>query len=114
MKAKVYRNLHRNCFSVMRDKTRRVESHQQVVFMKNVTFKVSSIGRSRVLREKRKNVHAFVCGEVAKKIVFPNLQPKEAFYNPYMVEKFTDVESAKSVEKASCVLLAPGKIYYWE
>lgn len=56
----VYRNLHRECWSVrLRG---RVVAHEQDVWIHTAQFKVSEPGRQRVLREKRKNVHAFVSG----------------------------------------------------
>ncbi len=40
----------------------RVVAHRDNVLLFHTTFKVSQAGRERVLREKRKNVHAGVCG----------------------------------------------------
>jgi hypothetical protein len=58
---------------------------------KDVELKVSEAGRQRVLREKRKNVHAGVKGTRVFRI--PNkdslfFQP--AYYNPYKYETFVD------------------------
>jgi len=114
MQVEVYRNLHKKCFSVRDRATRKVVDHKQHVLLENVTFRVSLFGRQRVLREKRKNVHAFVRGSLCEKIEFPTLNPREAYYNPYKVEKFTDLETGKAVEKASRVFLTTGHIYYWE
>jgi hypothetical protein len=58
----VYWNLHRECFSV-RTKGR-VVAHAARLKLTNVTFKVSEAGRARVLREQRKNVHAFIVGRL--------------------------------------------------
>ena len=40
----------------------KVLEHNTEFFLKDVEFKVSQAGRNRVLKEQRKNVHAFVCG----------------------------------------------------
>ncbi len=56
----------------MKDKsTGRVIGYTESVNLEDVEFKVSEAGRQRLLREKRKNVHAFAIGTVAFLIVFP-------------------------------------------
>jgi hypothetical protein len=42
-----------------------VIAHAAMMVLRDVEFRVSEAGRQRVLREKRKNVHAFVVGELA-------------------------------------------------
>ena len=60
----VYRNLHRNCFSIRGEKIKRVLSHFPHGFViKDAQLKVSQAGRSRVLRTNQKNVHAGVRGK---------------------------------------------------
>ncbi len=60
----VYYNLHRKCLS-MRVKGVVVD-HPHAVVLKNVKFRVQPAGRAKVLKEKRKNVHAFVCGQLVE------------------------------------------------
>ena len=65
MKVFVYFNLHKKCFSIKALEGAmkgRVVAHRDNVLLFHTTFKVSQAGRERVLREKRKNVHAGVCG----------------------------------------------------
>lgn len=66
MKVFIYFNLHKKLFSVKalegKDKGR-VVAHVDSAMVYGATFKVSEAGRQRVLREKRKNVHAGVVGE---------------------------------------------------
>ncbi len=64
LKVRCYWNLHRNLWSVQDAKTRRVIGHAKKVLLREVVFTVSEKGRLRVLREKRKNVHAFAVGEL--------------------------------------------------
>lgn len=110
-----YRNLHKKCFSVVDRKSGRVFAHQFHVVIRDATFTVRESGRQKVLREKRKNVHAFVCGQLLKtNFQFPDLQPREAYYNPYKHKHFIDVETGEPVDRAALVMLSPGKIYYWE
>ena len=57
----IYWNLHRNVYSVrLRG---RVVAHCENILATNVTFQVSEPGRQRVLKERRKNVHAFVIAD---------------------------------------------------
>lgn len=64
MQVRVYRNLHKKCWSVQAkgDKGWRVVLHLRSLVLMDVEFKVSRAGRERVLREKKKNVHAFAVG----------------------------------------------------
>jgi hypothetical protein len=64
-KVRCYWNLHRHCWSVQDARTRKVIGHAAKVLLRDVTFTVSAAGRERVLREGRKNVHAFACGTLA-------------------------------------------------
>lgn len=66
MKVFVYFNLHRKCFSIKAlegPNKGRVVAHSDRVLVFDGTFKVSEAGRQRVLRERKKNVHAGVVGE---------------------------------------------------
>tara|TARA_R110000868_G_scaffold384_1_gene2920 strand:+ start:265 stop:651 length:387 start_codon:yes stop_codon:yes gene_type:complete len=65
MKVYVYFNLHRKCFSIKAlegANKGRVVAHRDDVLLFDATFKVSEAGRQRVLRERKKNVHAGVVG----------------------------------------------------
>lgn len=64
LEVETYYNLHRHTFSIRDRKTRLVVGHAESVYLTDVTFHVSEAGRQRVLRERRKNVHAFVRGTV--------------------------------------------------
>lgn len=66
MKVFVYFNLHRKCFSIKAlegPNKGRVVAHRDDVLLFDGTFKVSEAGRQRVLRERKKNVHAGVVGQ---------------------------------------------------
>ena len=60
----VYRNLTKGCWSLKSLKTGKVVAHADNLVLKDVIFKVSEAGRQRVLRDKRKNVHAGVVGTI--------------------------------------------------
>ena len=86
----VYRNLHNGLLSVRQRGL--VVAHVYTIDLSDVTFKVNESGRQRVLREKKKNVHAFVCGHVVG-INAPsgaNVQRywRKVAYNPYKMSSF--------------------------
>jgi hypothetical protein len=86
----VYWNLHKDLYSV-RYKGKVIQ-HLDHIILENVEFKVSDKGRQRVLKEKRKNVHAFV---VAEKILEKSKLPEFGFkvkYDPYKYSSFVDSE----------------------
>lgn len=90
MRVFVYRNLHRKCYSVKALEgvfKGRVIAHTDSIVLSNVTFKVSKAGRERVLREKRKNVHAGVVGTIEEDC--PSfVATQQVRYNPYLFETF--------------------------
>ena len=97
-RVRVYRNLHLDCWSV-RDfdskspKYNRVIEHVTELCLEEVTFIVSQAGRERVLKEKRKNVHAFVQGTPTLTLnldsgSYPEMIDKVVSYNPYKHGQF--------------------------
>jgi hypothetical protein len=85
----VYFNLHTRLFSVRQDK---VVCHTDYICLSDVEFKVSQRGRERVLREKRKNVHAYVTGHLVSPDVVNKNTVGQAWlnvtYNPYKFKSF--------------------------
>ena len=114
MKVRVYFNLHRKQLSVQSktDKGWRVWLHANKITLENVKFKVSEAGRQRVLREKKKNVHAFVEGDL---ILGGSEEPIAAnylvSYNPYLeIGKFYEVVSKKPIDKADYAVIVGRQI----
>lgn len=97
MRVFVYRNLHKNCLSVRCVKTKRVIAYVDFILLEDCTFKVSEKGRERVLKEKRKNVHAGIEGHwVNKKTI--NLETgstSRVIYDPYKYQTFVDSKTLK-------------------
>lgn len=89
-KVRCYYNLHKNLLSVQEKVNNRwkVVKHVQEIALRNVQFKVSAAGRERVLRERRKNVHAFVEGEEIPFVPKSFCYHDEISYNPYKHETF--------------------------
>jgi len=90
MKVRVYRNLHKKCFSVQEktEKGWRVKRHATSIVLKNASFRVSEAGRKRVLKEKRKNVHAFIEGYEIKNSTQKHKCEVCVSYNPYKCDHF--------------------------
>jgi hypothetical protein len=72
---------------------------------------VSEAGRQRVLREKRKNVHAGVSGtwinyctnRVENHFEFLSMVGRQVTYNPYKYDSFVIKATEQSVDKADVV-----------
>lgn len=101
MRVEVYFNLHKKTFSVRSCRTGRVIRHTDKVHIANPEFVVRKAGRERVLREGKKNVHAFVRGDVT----FFNLMYRPTLdtltYNPYKYASFVDKQTEEPVYQAS-------------
>jgi hypothetical protein len=112
MRVFVYFNLHKKCFSIKAlegDRKGRVVAHSNTVLLESCKFKVSEAGRQRVLREKRKNVHAGVTGtwinadRVESCYEFLSMVGRQVSYNPYKYSSFIIKATEQSVDKADVV-----------
>ena len=94
MRVFVYYNLHKKLWSVKAlegPQKGRVIRRANHVTLRDVVPKVSQKGRERVLREKRKNVHAGLVGQMVdwKLPEYDRLLPEtEITYNPYKSGNF--------------------------
>jgi hypothetical protein len=118
----VYFNLHKQCLSV-RPMGGKV-SHASGVIFTDVQFVVSKAGRERVLREKRKNVHAYVRGtpefiydtymgrsiEYLKDYCETN-GLRRVTYNPYKYETFVYADTEEAVLFADAAYVIGRSIY---
>jgi hypothetical protein len=105
----VYRNLKhgraaRPFYSVKDKATGRVIDRLHCISVANATFVVSEAGRQRVLREKRKNVHAYVEGEWVPTLPGLAMLPQTIRYNPYLGPYFI-THHGQPVRTAELVLL---------
>jgi hypothetical protein len=97
---RVYWNFHRKCYSVQQN--RLVVGYTDCISLVDVRFHVSEAGRQRVLKERKKNVHAYAIGTIkVPEDVFWDVKIQ---YNPYKSKNFTlwvnpqvDVLSAKAL-----------------
>lgn len=115
MRIEAYWNLHRNCISYRpTTKGGRVQ-HAESLQLRNVRFAVQPAGREKVLKEKRKNVHAFVRGNVVS--IGQGLPPKGEWvrvtYNPYLYDSFVIAETGEPIYAAHEVVIEDKRIYAW-
>ena len=106
MRVEVYFNLHKKLFSVRDCKTGRVVHHTQRIWIEDPEFVVRKAGREKVLREKKKNVHAFVRGTWFKvqsdfdvsRLIDHQACSDEVTYNPYKYDSFVTKHDAKPID----------------
>ena len=103
-KVRVYRNLHKKCFSVKQDGL--VRCHVDNVVLEDCKFIVSKAGQKRVRDEKKKNVHAFVEGFVVDARETDHVCSDtpwawdNLYYNPYECDGFMNNRSERIAEFA--------------
>ena len=112
----VYRNL--NCpkgqnkkYSIKQNGL--VIGHTNELILWNVEFKVSKSGRARVIKEQRKNVHAYAKGMISQitheeDLIFN----KKIIYDPYLSENF--LCDSEVINKAPCVKFTNNGVYLGE
>jgi hypothetical protein len=109
---RIYYNFTKKIFSVQEkvNGSWKVVEYTNEIFIRNATFKVSESGRQRVLKQKRKNVHAFILGErfpfIPKSFVYRD----EVSYNPYKQGNFMLVSENKPLDRAKYVAIIGGKV----
>ena len=113
-RVQVYYNLHKKCLSI-RHKGKVIE-HAQEVTLTDARFHVQQAGRERVLKQKRKNVHAYVSGKLKESFWFTQA-PKYIWtakqrvaYNPYKYKSFVDKETLEPVASAEVVHISGKRI----
>lgn len=130
MKVEIYLNLHKTrkegcaVYSVRSMETRRVIKHLMGDFFINeAKFIVSKAGRNRVLKEQRKNVHAFIRGELEEANPsrwfngtqgLMGIYDGIATYNPYLYDTFVDKETKQPITSSNVYIGKEGTIYYKE
>lgn len=99
MKVRVYYNLHKACWSIkaMEGPLKgRVVAHAAGVALMDARTVVSQAGRERVIREGKKNVHAFIEGQVT---AVQGLELRYSYpldvYETSNVEAFTDLSGGE-------------------
>ncbi|APC43234.1 hypothetical protein SEA_JAAN_87 [Mycobacterium phage Jaan] len=110
----VYLNLHQtrkngkpwySCKALEGDFKGRVIHRSGDVLLANAVGRVSEVGRQRVLREKVKNVHAGMVGELIS-LLPQDFVGQKITYNPYKYDRFVHAFSEAPFEGADRVYLS--------
>src|SRR6056297_1143395 len=123
MRVEAYYNLHKKCLSY-RPSGGKVR-HAHTLLLNDVKFAVQPAGREKVIREKKKNVHAFVRGEVAFVLrhditeddgdLSPENMDRHSYrrvtYNPYKYESFVFADNGEPVYEARQVAIIGREIW---
>lgn len=110
MYVQVYYNLHKHCLSVQNRKGI-VVSHTNSILIKDVKFFVSEAGRRRVIKEKRKNVHAKIRGIKIPLIDISQFNRRKIRYNPYRFKTFVYADDESPVLEANLVYVEGGNVF---
>lgn len=107
----IYRNLHKNKFSIRYKGI--VQTHAHYLTAYKCEFKVNEAGRQRVLKEKRKNVHAFVSTEsyYLQEGELDLSNKREVYYNPYKHDQFILKDTREVITRKDKVYFYNNKIY---
>ena len=114
IKTEVYYNLHQKMLSVRVNG--KVVAHAPAITLDNPTFHVSEAGRQRVLKSRRKNVHAWVRGDwnnylhTGTSQIIPE-NSVEVTYNPYKYSTFVLAKDGTPIKNARYVAIHGRKIY---
>jgi len=111
MKAKyyIYRNLHTKNFSV-RYKGKVID-HVNSAILIGCTFNVSEKGRQRVLKERRKNVHATIACDDYYAIEYEHDIKDEVYYNLYKHDKLVLTSLGRPISSYPFVQVKDNKAY---
>jgi hypothetical protein len=122
-KVRIYRNLNNGKLSMqkyIKGKGWRVDDHPEGVHLRDCEFLVYEKGRQRVLKEKRKNVHAYIQGILVRRFdsnkedihFHPewSLEFCEAHYNPYKSSWWLDDDGYPIEEADAVVVTSDGRV----
>jgi hypothetical protein len=108
----IYRNLHKQQFSVRDPVARKVVGHVDRVMLLDAQFRVSEAGRQRVLKYRRKNVHAVVRGLTTGQ---PTIGAPAGWdrvrYDPYTTPTFIWADTGDPIFFASAVYVGPEGVF---
>ncbi len=100
----IYYNLNKHVFSIRAKKT--PVCYARTVRVDNPKFVVRQGGRNAVLRDKQKNVHAFLKGEMQELTSKPSIDGlRKISYDPYRHGFFFDVYTEEPIHEALYAVL---------
>lgn len=113
---RVFRNFKHDCYSVLQDGKLKLVAKQ--VRLVNVEFRIRETGRQRMIRDQRRNVHAFAVGTLVD-FAHPSegrdldsLSGRSAIYDPHQFNSFVDQETQAPLREASVVQMDERGLFY--
>jgi hypothetical protein len=111
-RVRIYRNLNNGRLSIQQKLDGRwiVTGHVTDCVIEAVTFSVSEAGRQRVIRDRRKNVHAWgegiLIGQSADVAAAIDLA-----YNPYSNKTFIDRHTGKTIDRCRYLMALNNRVF---
>jgi hypothetical protein len=113
---RVFKNSKHGCYNIMQNG--KIKASAKQIWLKDVEFLVRESGRQRMLRERRKNIHAYVVGELLDFVhpedakTLARLEGRNATYNPYRFSSFVDRETEAPLKTANMAQLDERGVTY--
>jgi len=101
---RVFKNWKHGCYSIMQNG--RLKASAKQVRLADVEFRVRESGRSRMLRNKRPNLHAFAIGHLVEYLhpddtrELESITGRGVYYDPYQFASFVDRDTQEPVMAA--------------
>jgi len=115
-KVRVYRNLNNGKWSIKAisgEYKNKVVAHLDCLTLQDVTFVISDAGRARVIREGRKNVHAYAVGFLKANDEITRSDDNEVItYDPYRCGFFYALDNSdEAIDHIPTLLFSNGKAF---
>ncbi|HEY9664829.1 MAG TPA: hypothetical protein V6C65_40840 [Allocoleopsis sp.] len=110
---RIYRNLNNGTMSIQAkvDKSWKVVGHVTDCVVSDVSFKIQDGGRQRVIREGRKNVHAWGQGVLVCQFDSDIFAPIDLSYNPYEDTTFKQRHTDNPIVSCRYLVVRDNKVF---
>lgn len=110
---RVYKNLNReDCFSIQDKKSKLVLGYASSVRLSHVKYIVGESARQRVLRDKRRNVHAYCEGYIVSTGESIPEGAATGYYNPYNTALFINEETKQPIHETEIAHCQGTRVYF--
>ncbi|PSB51581.1 hypothetical protein [Chamaesiphon polymorphus] len=108
-----YRNLNNGLMSIRQKigSSWLVVGHTDNLIIQNPIFHVSETSRQRVIRTRKKNVHAWGCGILVGRNLKSLPQLKEISYDPYLLPFFSWRDIDRRIDRADYLIIIDNRAY---
>ena len=114
---RVFKNPSKGCYNIMQGGMIKASARQ--IRLKDAEFLVRESGRQRMLENNKRNIHAYVVGELVD-FTHPDesdralelIAGRNAYYNPHRYSSFVDRETESPLTTANVVQLDERGVIY--